>query len=152
MGRPAWPRFRQAFPEGGANYTLDIRAAAPNGQVSSGDFKLQVGVNAPEVLEGQGQPNSESLLKLAIPVNVGLKLQQIINIDQPNEIMSVVGTIRLEWTDPALAFNRMSATVLQYGYTENEYNQFLEDVAETGLILPIQPAGQPLDPEPPGPA
>jgi len=128
-GQASTAAFQQAFPEGGANYTLDIQAAAPDGQLSSGDFRLQVGINAPEVLEGQGQPNSESVLKLAIPVYVGLKLQQIINIDQPNEIMSIVGTLRLDWTDPALAFNPDECTCTSIWYTENEYNQFLEDVA-----------------------
>jgi len=73
--------------------------------VTSGDFRLVVGVNAPEVLDGLGEPNSESLLRLTIPVMVGLKLQQIVNIDQPNEIMNNVGTLKLEWTDPELAYN-----------------------------------------------
>jgi len=127
-GQASTAAFQQAFPEGGANYILDIRAAAPNGQLSSGDFKLQVGVNAPEVLEGQGQPNSEGLLKLAIPVKVGLKLQQIVNIDQPNEIMNDVGTLKLEWTDPALAFNPDDCNCSSRLYTENSYNKFLEDV------------------------
>ena len=128
MGRPAQSLFQQAFPEGGGNYTLDIRAAAPNGELTSGDFKLQVGVNAPEVLKGQGQPNSESLLKLAIPVSVGLKLEQIVNIDQPNEIMNDVGTLKLEWTDPALAFNPDECNCTSKLYTETSYSDFLEDV------------------------
>ena len=120
--------FQQAFPEGGANYFLEILAASPNGQVTSGDFRLLAGINAPEVLDGQGQPNSESVLKLPIPVEVGLKLQQIVNIDQPNEIMTDVGTLKLEWTDPALAFNPDECNCLSREYTENSYNKFLEDV------------------------
>jgi hypothetical protein len=127
-GQAGAASFQQAFPEGGGNYTLDIRAASPNGELTSGDFILQVGVNAPEVLEGQGQPNTESLLKLAIPVSVGLKLQQIVNIDQPNEIMNNVGTLKLEWTDPALAFNPDDCNCTSRLYTENSYNKFLEDV------------------------
>jgi hypothetical protein len=120
--------FEQAFPEGGANYTLDIRAAAPNGQTTAGDFILQVGVNAPEVLQGQGQANSEGLVRLAIPVKVGLKLQQIVNIDQPNEIMNDVGTLRMDWTDPSLAFDPDDCNCSSKVYTENDYNKFLTDV------------------------
>jgi hypothetical protein len=127
-GQASTAAFQQAFPEGGANYTLDIRAAAPGGQLTSGDFRLQVGANAAEVLEGQGQPNTESLLKLAIPVKVGLKLQQIVNIDQPNEIMNDVGTLKLEWTDPALAFDPDDCNCSSRLYTENSFNKFLEDV------------------------
>jgi hypothetical protein len=127
-GQSDFASFEQAFPEGGANSTLDIRAAAPDGQMTSGDFILQVGVNAPEVLQGQGQPNAESLLKLAIPVMVGLKLQQIVNLDQPNEIMNDVGTLRLDWIDPALAFNPDDCNCSSKLYTENDFNRFITDV------------------------
>jgi hypothetical protein len=127
-GQGSSASLQQAFPEGGLHYILEIFAAEVDGQITSGDFKLQVGVNAPEVLEGQGQPNSESVLKLAIPVQVGLKLQQIVNIDQPNEIMNDVGTLKLEWTDPALAFNPDACNCSSKLYTENSYNKFLEDV------------------------
>jgi Neurotransmitter-gated ion-channel ligand binding domain len=127
-GQASTASFQQAFPEGGQNFILDINAATINGQPTSGDFKLQVGINAPEVLEGQGQPNSESVMILAIPVKVGLKLQQIVNIDQPNEIMNDVGTLRLEWTDPALAFNPDNCNCSSKLYTENDFNKFLTDV------------------------
>jgi hypothetical protein len=127
-GQASKASFQQAFPEGGANYSLDIESALPEGPGSSGDFRLVVGLNAPEVLEGQGQPNSESVLKLPIPVKVGLKLQQIINIDQPNEIMNDVGTLKLEWTDPVLAFNPDECNCASRLYTENSFNKFLEDV------------------------
>jgi len=105
-----------------------VIATLPSGQLTSGDFRLVVGVNASEVLEGQGEPNSESLLKLAIPVSVGIKLQQIVNIDQPNEIMNNVGTLKLEWTDPELAFNPDDCNCSVRLYTENSYNKFIEDV------------------------
>jgi hypothetical protein len=126
-GQSSTAAFEQAFPEGGANYTLDIRAASANGQLTSGDLRLLVGVNAPEVLDGDGTPNSESLLDLAIPVQVGLKLQQIINIDQPNEIMDDVGTLKLVWTDPALAFDPATCNCNKRVYTENSFNKFLDD-------------------------
>jgi hypothetical protein len=125
-GQAVTASFQQTFLEGGSNYTLQIQAAEPN--VQSGDFRLLVGINAPEVLVGQGQPNSESILKLAIPVKVGLKLQQIINIDQPNEIINIAGTLRLDWTDPELAFNPDDCDCSSKWYTENEFNQFLKDV------------------------
>lgn len=127
-GQSSTAAFEQAFPEGGANYTLDIRAASANGQLTSGDLRLLVGVNAPEVLDGDGTPNSESLLDLAIPVQVGLKLQQIINIDQPNEIMDDVGTLKLVWTDPALAFDPATCNCNTRVYAENSFNKFLDDV------------------------
>jgi Neurotransmitter-gated ion-channel ligand binding domain len=127
-GQASSASFQQDFPYGGSGYTLNITPAKVNDQTTTGDFRLQVGVNAPEVLNGQGQPDTQSLLILAIPVSVGFKLQQIINIDQPNEIMSDVGTLKLEWTDPALAFNPDECNCAIKVYTENSFNQFLEDV------------------------
>jgi hypothetical protein len=120
--------FQQAFPEGGENFFLEINSTPPGGQQTSGDFRLQVGVNAPEVLTGQAQPNSESVLQLPIPVQVGLKLQQIVAINQQDEIMNDVGTLKLEWTDPALAFNPDECDCYSKQYTENSFAKFLEDV------------------------
>jgi Neurotransmitter-gated ion-channel ligand binding domain len=127
-GQSRTASFQHPFPQGGEGYLLDILASGLNGQLSSGDFKLLVGVNAPEVLQGQGQPNTENILKLAIPVKVGFKLQQIVNIDQPNEIMNDVGTIHLEWTDPALAFDPGKCDCYSRLYTDNDFNKFLSDV------------------------
>lgn len=120
--------FQHAFPEGGTNYSLNLMAASDNGQLTSGDYLLRVGVNAPEVIDGEGESNSDSVLKLAIPVKVGLKLQQIVNIDQPNEIMTDVGTFKLEWTDPALAYSPEDCNCAYKVYTENDFNKFLTDV------------------------
>jgi hypothetical protein len=127
-GQDTAASFQHTFPAGGVGYVLDIRSSTPGGQPTSGDFKLLLGVNAPEVLQGQGQPNSQNLLKLAIPVMVGFKLQQIVNLDQPNEIMTDVGTLKLEWTDPALAFNPDDCNCSFKQYTENDFNKFLSDV------------------------
>ncbi|NJD58809.1 MAG: hypothetical protein C3F13_06790 [Anaerolineales bacterium] len=127
-GQASSPKIEQNFPDGGQNFTLDIQAAMINGETTSGDYQLQVGLNAPDVLLGQVQANTESLLKLAIPVKVGFKLQQIVNIDQPNEIMYDVGTLKLEWTDPALAFNPDECNCTTKIYTENDFNKFLADV------------------------
>jgi hypothetical protein len=127
-GQSSTAAFVQIFQEGGENYMLDIRAAEADGQQTSGDFRLLVGVNAPDVLKGGGTPNSESLLKLAIPVQVGFKLQEIVNIDQPNEIMNDVGTLKLEWTDARLAFDPATCDCASKIYTENSYNKFLDDV------------------------
>jgi hypothetical protein len=127
-GSQAAVALQEKFPAGATNYTLDITAATINGQLTAGAYSLLVGINAPEVLIGQGQANTDSLIKLAIPVMVGFKLQEIVNIDQPNEIMNDVGTLKLEWTDPALAFNPDECDCTSKIYTENDFNKFLTDV------------------------
>ncbi len=127
-GQDSSIQIEYAFPEGAQKYILEIMAGSIDGQTTSGDYKLTVGLNAPGVLVGEVQANTESLLKLAIPVKVGFKLQQIVNLDQPNEIMNDVGTLKLEWTDPALAFDPTDCNCTSKIYTENDYNKFLNDV------------------------
>ena len=142
--------FQQAFPEGGENYFLEINSTPPGGQQTSGDFRLQVGVNAPEVLTGKAQSNSEGVLQLPIPVQVGLKLQEVVAINQQDEIMNDVGTIKLEWTDPALAFNPDECRLL---FEEIYREQFCKISRrcqwQMARFYLFQPAGQPLDAEPP---
>ncbi len=127
-GQSSSAELQQPFPKGGTGYVLDIQAASSNGQLTTGSFKLLAGVNAPEVLQGQAQANTQSLLKLAIPVQIGFKLQQIVSIDQPNEIMNTVGTLKLDWSDPALAFDPGKCNCSSRVYTDNDYNKFLSDV------------------------
>lgn len=127
-GQSSAASIQQSFPEGGSKYSLNIFAAAHEGQLASGEYRLLAGLNAPEVLDGEGEPNDQSVLKLPIPVKVGLKLQQIININQPDEIMNDVATLKLEWTDPALAFNPDECNCFSRSYNETSFNQFLQDV------------------------
>jgi hypothetical protein len=115
--------------------------------LTGGDFRLLAGVNAPEVLEGQGQPNTESVLKLPIPVQVELKLQQTVNIDQPNEIMNDVGTLKLEWADPAPAFRPDNCNCSSRLYAENCLNKFLEDVkGQYSAASCVPPTGEAIPP------
>ena len=50
--------------------------------VSTGEFRLLAGVNAPEVSSGQAEPNGSDVLHLPTEVKAGLKLQQLVMIDQ----------------------------------------------------------------------
>jgi Neurotransmitter-gated ion-channel ligand binding domain len=118
--------LKYTFPEGGISYDLDITAAKQDGVVTSGDYRLLAGVNAPQVTEGDAQPNSQNVLRTPIEVKAGFKLQEIIAIDQQNEIMDTVGTVKLEWTDPALAFSPDECNCRVKEYNETNFNKFLE--------------------------
>ena len=40
-----------------------------------------------------------------IETRVGIKVEQIVDVDQQSEFFTAVGSLQMEWTDPALAFN-----------------------------------------------
>ncbi len=115
------------FPEGGEAYTLSIVAFAANGQQTSGDFRLLAGVDAPQVRPGSGEPNSTTVLRLPIIVQTGIKLQQIVAIDQQNEIMTAVGTIKMGWQDPRLAFSPDECNCQVKEYTDTSFSDFLKE-------------------------
>jgi hypothetical protein len=117
------------FPDGGQAYTLEILSTPQNGSPTSGEFHLLAGVNAPEVMSGAAEPNSQDVVRLPTEVQTGIKLQQIVAIDQSNEIVTAVGTIKLAWQDPKLAFSPDECNCQVKEYTENNFNQFL---TETG--------------------
>jgi hypothetical protein len=89
------------FSDGGSNYTLRLNADPP----TTGDYRLVIGLNAPEVLTGQAEPTVRPAVKEATEVKVGLKMEQITGVDQKSENFGAVVDLRLEWTDPALAFS-----------------------------------------------
>jgi hypothetical protein len=93
------------FPENATNLRLlvfDDRIATTNTTV---DYRLLVGINAPEVLNGTAMETPYSPIDPAIPVLVGFELDQITGVDQRSENYGVVGNIWMRWTDPALAFD-----------------------------------------------
>jgi hypothetical protein len=128
-GEEGQTTLEYTLPEGGQAYTLDISGTPRSGTVTSGEFRLLAGVDAPQVLTGVAEPNSQQVLRLPTEVQTGLKLQQIVMIDQSNEIMTAVGTIKLAWKDPKLAFSPDECNCQVKEYTENNFNQFL---TETG--------------------
>jgi hypothetical protein len=110
-------------------YTLDVQAAAlPDGSGSEGEYRLLVGVNAPEVLTGQAQPQGEKVLDGPIAVQTGLKILRISAVDSPNENYTILGSLRMDWTDPKLAFSPDTCNCSVKLYSEKEFDRFLADV------------------------
>jgi len=93
------------LPRQAEGYRLSISSQDPEGKATSGNFRLLMGLNAPEVLRGEGEPTGRELVREPIPVHVGVKLQQITEVDQKAENFGVVATLVLHWRDPALAFD-----------------------------------------------
>jgi hypothetical protein len=112
--------------EGGRNYGLAIIGCCSE-ESEPGKVRLLVGVNEPDVLTGMARSRGEPVVELPIPVQIGIKLQQVVDVDEKNEFFTAVASIQMEWTDPALAFSPESCDCVRKVYTDEEFDQFLFD-------------------------
>ena len=92
-------------PRRGRGYRLEIAGGRTDAGRTSGDFRLLMGLNTPEVLRGEGESTGKTLLREPIPVGIGVKMQQITEVDQKEENFGVVANLVLHWRDPALAYD-----------------------------------------------
>jgi hypothetical protein len=118
------------FAEEAENYQLEIEAAAgPDGAITAGDYVAQLGLNAPEVLSGEGATvTGGAILEPPIDVQVGIRVERISEVDSQGEDFTVLGSMRMDWTDPALAYSPDSCNCNVKIYTEKEFDRFLAEV------------------------
>jgi hypothetical protein len=115
--------------ESAVGYTLEVQAASlADGAVTEGDYRLLVGLNSPDVLTGQAQPQGAKLLAAPIEVQSGLKILRISQVDSPEENFTVLASMRMDWTDPALAFSPDSCNCSVKLYSDKEVDNFLAEV------------------------
>ncbi len=98
-----------------------------NEQAELGEYRLLAAINSEQKLTDQTSANSHQVIKEPIPVAVGLKLQQIVEVDEQNEFFSAVASLQMEWNDPALAFSPDECDCTFRTYTGKDFDQFQED-------------------------
>ena len=92
--------LQYTFPDDAENYQLKISACC-----NEGNYRLLVGINEPDVLGGSAEVDGRPIIRRPIAIKMGLQLEQIIEVNQPLELFNVVALLRMQWRDPALAFN-----------------------------------------------
>jgi hypothetical protein len=97
--------LKYELPRKATNYRLMISSEGRDGKPTTGNFRLIMGLNAPEVLEDEAESTGRELIRQPIPVRIGVKLQQITSVDQKAENFGVVATLVMHWRDPGLAFD-----------------------------------------------
>ena len=109
------------------NYRLHIGGCCEEGARTENDYRLLVGINAPEVVTGKAAPTGSPVIKKPIEVRVGIKLQQITGVDQKAENFGVVADLRLEWTDPKLAFDPQTCQCDSRLFTVDSFIKFVQE-------------------------
>lgn len=104
-----------------SGYTVEISPGAPgaDGKATIGEYRGVVGFNAPGVLNGDVTAGTPPSLKLPIPVQVGVKIDRISEVDSSGEDFSCYfGSVRMDWQDPTLAFSPDTCNCAYKLYTE----------------------------------
>jgi hypothetical protein len=127
-GKSTQASLQYTFPSDSKNYRLEIASCCEDSELTYGDYRLLVGVNAPEVLSGQAQTEGRVVAREPIDVGIGLELEQIIDVDQQSEFFTAVANLQIEWTDPTLAFNPESCNCDFKIYSENRFHNFLSEI------------------------
>ena len=132
-GSDSFASLEYTFDSDASNMRIDIEACCEDGPATQGDFRLLVGANAPEVLNGQADPTGGSVVKEPILVNISTILQQITNVDQKAENFGVVATLDMEWFDPRLAFSPDTCDCSFQVYNGTDFADF---IVENELVWP----------------
>lgn len=128
-GQAAQATLEYMLPEGGVGYSIDVLGSSQaEGGATTGDFRLLVGVNAPDVLTGEATPQGDQILQAPIEVQVGIRINRISAVNSQDENYNIIGNIRMDWSDPALAFSPDTCNCSVKLYTEKEFDRFLADV------------------------
>ncbi len=113
--------------EATSGFGLGVRGCCGD-EPSTGEFRLLIGTNAPDVLTGEAVPNDGNVVEKPREVQIGVKLQQLIDINEAIEFYTVVIAMQMEWDDPDAAFSPDECNCMRKVFTESNFGDFLAEV------------------------
>lgn len=116
--------MQYAFQNYSQNDRLTIHSGRNDGGLTTGSYRLLVGLNDPGALINSTKSRGDQVLLEPIKVRSGLMLDQITEVNQKSENFAIVASLWLSWKDPDLAF---SPEICECGYkVYRSNNQFVE--------------------------
>lgn len=103
-GKESVATLQYTFERDTAEWRIRVAGGGMDESQTTGDFRLIVGFNTPEVLQGKATTGVRAVIRQPIPVKIGLEIQQIVSVDQQAENFTVVGDLIMEWRDSHLAY------------------------------------------------
>ena len=126
--------FSYSSPEGAAGLVLTIDGNNADIRSETRSYRLTLGLNAPEVLQGGAEDHGISVVKESKRVNIELFVDQIVNVDQQSENFTVVGSLQLQWQDSALAF---SPAECNCAIKKRDINDIKSLSGDQEILLPV---------------
>jgi hypothetical protein len=121
------------FPETDNNPRLRVFFPYKPGETPTCSYRLLIGLNTPQVLTGKAPKQGRSILQHPIPVEIGLKMEQLSHVNQREENFGVVASLKLVWRDPNLGFNPVECQCYIKTFSGDAFQQF---VADKGIRWP----------------
>ena len=109
-----------------------LRIARPDG-AGGAQYRLLLGIDAAAFGDGPVEPLGRPLLQLPIAVQVGVRMDQITGVDQRGESFGAVASLRMDWADPALAFNPESCGCRLKTFGSDAFAQYAQ---QHGVLWP----------------
>jgi hypothetical protein len=98
--------LQYAFGNDSKNNYLRIQSGiGERGNFTTGDYRLLLGINAPEVLTGEAKTRGRDIAIKPIEVKTAIQLEQLTGVDQKQASFGVIAGLWMAWTDPTLAFS-----------------------------------------------
>ena len=87
------------------NYLRIQSGIGESGNLTTGNYRLLLGINAPEVLTGEADIGGRAVALKPIEVKTAIQLEQITGVDQKQASFGVIASLWMTWKDPDLAFS-----------------------------------------------
>ena len=98
------------------------------------NYRLILGINALSGLHDVVEETGQSVIRDSSDVNIGLSIDQIVNVDQQSETFSVVASLQLIWLEPELAFSPDSCNC---SVKKMALDELISLASKNRLVLPV---------------